>query len=396
VTAAERVYLALSGGVPDRVPFLPKIWIDLAARLLGEELLEVAGDPRRALEVTARAALDLGLDGARLFHLPPRRLERDGAGRAVELDPAGRLVGWVDEAGGLATHLADPRSVELDDPSFSAWPQFRACEEPFIRGPAEVASLTVPDEAFWELSGVASRTSAAMKAYGAGLALIGDLGTATLSFCASLRGLERSMFDLVDEPALVHALMDRGAEIAVAKARLNLGLGIRILRLNDSAGTMSLISPALWREFVKPRFREIVKAAKDIDPGARVYCHICGDLRPIALDLVETGVDCIAPLDPLGGSGPGALRGLVGEGAALMGGIDTMSFLQADAASLSAEARACILAGGARGGFVLGSGCVVPRGSPRANLEAARDVARSAVYEGGALRFIELDPKERK
>jgi hypothetical protein len=390
----ERLYLAVSGGLPDRVPFMPKIWIDLAAALLGEDLLEVAGDPARALEITARAAVELGLDGARLFHLPARRLGRAADGQAVELDAKSRLVGRVDEAGGLSTRLEDPSCFDLRDPRFTTAPQFFSSDGPFVRDLADARALAVPGADYWEESGAARRTRAVMHAYGGRVALAGDLGTATFSFCAALRGLERTMFDLTDDPALVHAMMDRGAEIAIEKARFNLGLGIRILRLNDSAGTMSLVSPATWREFVLPRFRAICAAVKTIDPAALVYCHICGDVRPIATDLVESGIACIGPLDPLGSSTPEALRALVGDRVALMGGIDTLTFLRGDPAEVAAEARARIRGGGRSGGFVLGSGCVVPRDSPRAGIEAARDVARATSYSNGGLRFVEDRSKE--
>jgi hypothetical protein len=394
MTPQDRVYAAVSGATPDRVPYAPKIWIDLAANLLGEDMLEVIADPRRALEITARAAVELGLDGTRIFQLPPRRLERDATGQAVELDSRGRVLGRVDEAGGFATHLDDPRSVDPGDPFFSAWPWFRCSQEAFVRNYDDIAALAVPDASFWQGSGFRDITLEAMRKYGDRTALFGDLGSATVSFCIALRGMERTLYDFIDEPALVHALMDKGAAIAIAKARFLLGLGLRVLRLNDSAGTMTLISPALWREFVFPRFRDVAAAVKSIDPGARIYCHICGDLRPIANDLVEAGIDCIAPLDPLGGSTAGALRRLVGPRQALMGGIDTMSFLRSSAEEIALEARSCILEGGAQGAFVLGSGCALPRGSKRENIEAARDVALSTSYSKGGLVCAEIPPKE--
>ncbi|MEI6386144.1 MAG: uroporphyrinogen decarboxylase family protein [Spirochaetota bacterium] len=394
MTAGERIHTALSGGTPDRVPFVPKIWIDLAAILLGEDMLEVIGNPQRALEITARAAVELGLDGARIFNIPPRRLERNSAGSAVEIDSRGRMLGRIDEAGGFATHLDDPRSVDLGDPFFSAWAQFRCSQEAIVRNHDDIAALAVPDASFWQSSGFRSMTMGAIRKYGDRTALFGDLGSATVSFCIALRGMERTLYDFIDEPALVHALMDKGAAIAIAKARFLLGLGLKVLRLNDSAGTMTLISPALWREFVFPRFRDIASAVKSIDPAARIYCHICGDVRPIAKDLVEAGIDCIGPLDPLGGSTPAALRRLVGPKQALMGGIDTMSFLRSSATQIAAEARACVLEGGALGAFTLGSGCALPRGSRRENIEAARDLALSTSYVNDELVCADFHHKE--
>jgi uroporphyrinogen-III decarboxylase len=386
VTPAGRVYAAVSGGVPDRVPFVPKIWIDLASNLLGEDLLELAGDPARALEITARAAAELGLDGARLFHLPPRNLVREKDGSVIELDGHGNRLGTVDFQGGLNTHLDNPADFDPFDPGDVAFAQFRTADGPFIRNAAEARAMAVPGRRFWDEFGAVRRTEELVRKYGESLALLGDLGSATLSFCVSFRGMERTMFDLVDDPALVHALMDKGAEIAVERAKFNVDAGIRILRLNDSAGNMNVISPEAWREFVFPRFRDIIAAVKAYEPAARVYCHICGNVLPIAADLAASGLDCIGPLDPLGGSTPARMRALIGGGVALMGGIDTLSFLNGSPESITKEAFECMRTGGAKGGFVLGSGCALPRGTPAANLAAARDAAlKYGIYHDGIL-----------
>ena len=392
MTPAERVHAAVSGGVPDRVPFLPKIWIDLAAGLLGEDLLEVAGDPARALEITARAAIELKLDGARLFHLPSRNFRRERGGEIVEIDDRGKRLGTVDYLGGLSTHLDDPRSFDPRNAADVAFAQFRTADEPFIGSVAEAKAIAVPDRSFWEACGAAGRTVRAVAGYGDSLALLGDLGSATLSFCVTYRGMERTLYDLIDEPALVHALMDKGAEIAIERAKFNIDAGIRILRLNDSAGNMNVISPSAWREFVFPRFRDIAAAVKACDGGARIYCHICGNILPIAADLVTAGIDCIGPLDPLGGSTPGRLRELIGDGAALMGGIDTLSFLNGNPEAIAREAFACMRAAGAKGGFVLGSGCAVPRSTPAENLIAARDAALNwGKYRNGVLETRSIE-----
>jgi uroporphyrinogen-III decarboxylase len=126
---------------------------------------------------------------------------------------------------------------------------------------------------------------------------------------------------------------------------------------------------------------------------------VCGNALPIVGDLADTGLDCIAPLDPLGGftvadarraldawtGGTGTART---RPVALMGGINTLSFIDGTPDSVAAEAAACIA--GARGtdagrepdrsvpaGFLLGSGCVVPRSARVDCLAAARDVARA-------------------
>ena len=53
----DRLYTALGGDRPDRVPVLPKIWVDLACRLTGRDLLSVMGDPESAMRTIVEAAI---------------------------------------------------------------------------------------------------------------------------------------------------------------------------------------------------------------------------------------------------------------------------------------------------------------------------------------------------
>jgi uroporphyrinogen-III decarboxylase len=189
------------------------------------------------------------------------------------------------------------------------------------------------------------------------------------------RMMERAMFDLLEQPGLVHGAMEKGIAIALEKAKFHADLGIRFLRLNDSVANMSVISPDLWREFIFPHMRDFCTEIHRYSPGIKVYCHICGNVLPIMEDLKKTGLECIAPLDPLGGPGPAEYRAAAGEGFPLMGGVNTLSFIQKDSAEVRREAIDCIDAAGAQGAFVLGSGCALPKNTRKENLWALRDAS---------------------
>lgn len=92
-------------------------------------------------------------------------------------------------------------------------------------------------------------------------------------------------------------------------------------------------------------------------------------------DLLATGLDCIGPLDPLGGMRVDDVRRRVGDRVSLMGGVNTLSFLCMTADEIEAEAGKCIAGAGRNGGYILGSGCVVPRATSRENLLALRRAA---------------------
>ena len=104
----------------------------------------------------------------------------------------------------------------------------------------------------------------------------------------------------------------KGVAIAIEKGKFNIDLGLRMLRLNDSVGNMSVISPNHWRTFVFPHMKDVCTELHRYRPNVKIYSHICGNILPIVEDLVEVGLDCIGPLDPLGGFTPGEIRQRVG------------------------------------------------------------------------------------
>jgi len=386
MTPSERLYAAVSGDVPDRVPVVPKIWVDLAANLTGTSFVDVLEDPLLALRVIVDAGRLVGADAVRQFHFPKRRIRRDGE-LLVEVDAAGRRRGRIDIDGGWATHLDDPREFAFEDPCTMAHHTCWACfGAPYVSSPEEARRIAVPTRALYEELGWGHRQKQVRAEAGDTITLIGDVNSATLAFLVVLRGLESAMTDLVENPALVHAVLEKGVEIAIERGRFMIDLGHRVLRLNDSVANMSLISPESWREFVYPHMRTVCEELHRYDPSVRIYCHICGNVTPILEDLVAAGLDCIGPLDPLGQMQAREVRRVVGGRVALMGGVDTLAFIQERPEQIEQQARACILGAGETGGYVLGSGCVVPRAASPESLRALRHAAELyGQYQAGRL-----------
>jgi hypothetical protein len=77
----------MSCGKPDRVPVVPKIWVDLAANLTGTDLVDVVRDPMTALQVIADAGELCDVDAVRQFHFPQRAIIQKN-GSVFETDRA--------------------------------------------------------------------------------------------------------------------------------------------------------------------------------------------------------------------------------------------------------------------------------------------------------------------
>ena len=384
-TPTQRLYTALSNGVPDRVPVVPKIFVESAARLTGTPIIDVIQDPTIALRVVLEAGLLTGVDAVRQFHFPVRRIEKDG-NQAFEVDNNGRRIGEIDLQGGLTTRLLDPAEFHLEDTWRMAYMQYWPAEEPYVRNLGDVKRMSIPSRSFYEQLGCGDRAREMIRLAGDRIAVIGDAISATLCFCVYFRGYQRSLLDLVEEPELLHAMMQKGVEYATERAKFSIDLGIKMIRLNDSTGNMCVISPAHWRQFIFPHMKEVCDELHRYDPEVRIYSHICGNVYPIIDDLIATGLDCIGPMDPLGRFTASQIRERAGDRIALMGGVNTLSFLADDPQQVIEEARACIEGAGRHGGYVLGSGCMVPPGSKKENLKALVTAAeRYGVYHDGEL-----------
>ncbi len=373
MNAKQRVLTAISGGKPDRVPVIPKVWVDLAANLTGTDLKAIVTSPETALRVMLDAGLQCGFDAVRMWHFPAKRVQ-EMDGEVIEYDLHGRRIGTVDMLGGLVTHLDDPKTFVLEDSYWMAHHHYWTCDRPLIETVADAARMYVPTRRDYARFGWQERMKAQLARAGEQLAIIGDCDCPTLAFYISFRGMDNAMMDLLEEPELAEAVMDKGTEIAIERAKFNLDLGLKILRLNDSAANMSVISPALWRQYIKPRFKRFCDEVHSYDAQARVYCHICGNVMPILEDLIETGLDCVAPLDPLGGFTPRQAREKVGNRVSLMGGVNTLSFINHSPEQIMEEARHCI-EGAGKAGYLLGSGCVIPRNARKDTLLALVEAA---------------------
>ncbi len=367
----QRLLHTFRGIRTDRCPVVPKIWLDLAARLTGIEPNTIIEEPARALTCVIDAALTTGSDAARMFFIPRRRT-RSESGSLFEVDSRNRSVGRIDLAGGWATHLERAEDFQIENPFHIAYRAFRKHEAPRVHSVLDAARIAVPDGSFWRQQMDEALSAAKVHADGR-VALIGDCDTATLAWYIEFRGMQQAMIDLLDDPFLVHAVMEKGVVYAIERGKFCIDHGLQILRINDSVANMTVISPLLWREFILPHLRDVCTELHRYAPDVKLYCHICGNILPVIEDLLDTGLDGIGPLDPLGGFSVAEARSRAGGAVTLLGGVHTMDLLHASPRDIEAQARRCIAEGQVEGSrYVLSSGCVVPPLTDRDNLLALR------------------------
>lgn len=119
-------------------------------------------------------------------------------------------------------------------------------------------------------------------------------------FCQAwyLRGFNELIKDMYSNPSFVEKLFDKLLKFFLEAAKRLIEAGVDILAIADdvAAQTGMIISPKLWRKYIKPRLKVIVYEAKK--RGAFVLYHTDGNCTAIIPDLVEIGVDILNPIQP--------------------------------------------------------------------------------------------------
>ncbi len=207
-----------------------------------------------------------------------------------------------------------------------------------------------------------------------------DAGYATVAFMQMtifelawyLRGMEQFMADFYEDPEFNEALLDRLTELRIQMARRYAATDTDILMLGDDVSTQidMMMSPALYREQLKPRLAKIIHAAKEVKPDILIFYHGDGNLEQIVPDLIDAGVDVLNPIQPECVD-PFRLKELYGDRLSFWGGIGTQTIMPfGTSEEIYQTCKDLIQKVGKGGGLVLAPTHVLEPEVPYENLEA--------------------------
>ena len=138
---------------------------------------------------------------------------------------------------------------------------------------------------------------------------------------------------LAENPDQAHAFLDRIVESHLKNLEHFLGVvgpSIDIIVFGDDLGMQSgpQISPAMYREFFKPRHKLMWNRAKQL-ANVKVMLHCCGGVRELLPDLIDAGLDAINPVQiSCSGMDVGGLKKEFGKEMVFWGGgCDTQRIL---------------------------------------------------------------------
>ena len=187
-----------------------------------------------------------------------------------------------------------------------------------------------------------------------------------------IRGLEEIMTDFVRQPDLVECLMDRIAEQTGTLAAEYARMGVDIIQLGDDLGSQigMMISPELYRKFLKPRMRKLIAGIKAANRHTLVFYHTDGDVDPIVGDFVDIGIDILNPVQREC-MDISALKSAFGSELSFWGGLSVQRTLPfGTPADVARETVEIAEVAGKGGGLVIAPGHLIERDVPLENVFA--------------------------
>jgi uroporphyrinogen decarboxylase len=367
MTPRERVLCTLRGGQADRVPYdLTHCSNGLggfnreAARLFREHT--GSDDPDEYFGVQRDVAwvglgdtqLDLLERYAAYHRLPPHL--------AYDPDPKGQtertfsLLEWgaalVPGSSAAYDHFVPPARMEetdaLDDIERYPLPDFDA-EYRYAHLDAELSSIRAR-----------------------GLASVAFMAMTLFETAWQIRGLERLITDMIAGEESAACLLDRITALSAYRARRFAMSGVDVIHIGDDIGMQDrmLMSPAAWRQWLKPRLARVIAAAREVKPDVVFFYHSDGFIEPVIAELIEIGVDALNPVQPEC-MDPAAIKRQYGDRLAFWGTVGIQHTLPfGTPEQVAAEVKLRIETVGKGGGLYLSPTHVIAPEVPYENLFA--------------------------
>lgn len=312
MTSEERILRVLQRLEPDRVPHFE--WI-------------VDQKVRRALFPECKGQHDFAV-----------RMGHDAV--IVDLVYQKEIVSenrWRSEWGYVAQKTDEEHGIEVESP-IQTMADFERYSPPEVTAPGRFAAV---EQAVDEFAG--------RKAV---ICHLNDV----FSLPRYLMGMDKLLMAIVRAPELVKALVDLSVDYNLKAAKQVAARGIKVVYTGDdfAYNKSPLMSPKHFRELFYPGLKRVMQGFKELD--LFVIKHTDGNIWPILDMIVDSGIDCLDPIDPMGGMDLGEVKAKYGDRIALKGNVDCAHLMTFGTPEEVVEAtKAALEAGMPGGGFILSS-----------------------------------------
>ncbi len=294
MTPRERLLTALDHREPDRVP------IDLGGNQTGihkfayQKLIDLLGldeeivimDAVQQLAMPSEAVLErLGVDTRYVWAGGAKSFK----GGIVESQRDGRLWHDLTDEFGVTWSMPDdhPYYMDISHSPLAGLSLEQIWDYPFPKG---------DDPTRFE--GLRDRVMQLRRE--TPYAVVSGISGVVYETCWYMRGLENLFIDMIEQPEIFEAIIDRTLEFWLGWFRLFLdevGDVVDVITIGDDLAGQNgpLFSPRIYRSIVKPRQKRLVEYIKS-RTKAKVWYHSCGSLGEYIPDLLDNGIDILNPV----------------------------------------------------------------------------------------------------
>ncbi len=201
-------------------------------------------------------------------------------------------------------------------------------------------------------------------------------------WCYYLRGLDSFLVDLAQNPDLAETILDRITGLVTLIGIQLAASGADILCFYGDVGGQSrmLMSPKMWRRWIRPRWAVIFKSIRQVNPRVKIFLHSCGYIEPIIPDFIELGLDILNPIQPET-MDPVKIKQLYGDRLALWGGIGLQRTMTApDPHAVRGAARYLLSQWSENGGAIVTVANSLPMDIPWENVLALVETIKEFRY----------------
>jgi uroporphyrinogen decarboxylase len=371
MTSRQRVYTALQHEEPDRVPVAlgggPYGLVDTLYLKLVKLL--ALGEPVRPFR-----------SGHNISYMDDRLLER------LEIDT--RYV-WPGDS------PSSPRKAGPDDQTFfdgygQEWKRSLPYYYPGAGLLAQAESIEAiesgvtwpdPDDPRWT-AGVSER--ARLLGENSHYFVVGRMVTSHGPFqtACNLRGTETFLMDMAVNPEFAYRLLERITQVLESILRNFLcatGSFLDMIELpgDDYAGNSNLVmSPAMFRRFIKPMIERLVGVVKTCRPELKIMLHSDGAIGGLLPELMQMNIDVVHPLEPLPATDMAFIKRKFGYKLTFLGAIDIAHAMTGQPEDVIMEVKRRLTELGDGGGYILAPSNHLQQDVPPENVILLFDAAR--------------------
>lgn len=139
----------------------------------------------------------------------------------------------------------------------------------------------------------------------------------------ALRGFETLLLDMAVNHDVAEFILNIPFRYHLTAAKHLVNLGVDMIWLGDDVGAQDrlIISPIMWRKYLKPKMAEFISELKSINTDLKIAYHSDGNIQALIPEFIEIGIDVLNPIQPAC-MNPAEIKQAYGDKLCFWGSID--------------------------------------------------------------------------